>query len=62
MLQNFTSKPVWYRIWVITIAIAAVYFLVKYIIGPLGTVDYALATYALGSLLVNRVMVHQNTQ
>ncbi|MBN8677242.1 MAG: hypothetical protein J0M29_03400 [Chitinophagales bacterium] len=59
MLQNFTSKPVWYRIWAITVAIAAVYFLIRYILGPLGTVDYALATYALGSLLVDRVIMRQ---
>lgn len=57
MFQNFPSKPVWYRIWAITVAISAIYFLVRYIIGPLGTVDYALATYALGSLLVARVIL-----
>ncbi|HLP92933.1 MAG TPA: hypothetical protein VK168_02810 [Saprospiraceae bacterium] len=57
MLQHFTSKPVWYRIWAITVAIAAIYFLVRYIIGPLGSMDYAVATYALGSLVVDRVLL-----
>lgn len=59
MFQNFSSKPVWYRLWAITVAAAAVYFLVRFIMGPLGTIDYALATYALGSLVVVRIFPGQ---
>ena len=56
MFQKFTSKPVWHRLWAVTVAAAAVCFLVRYIIGPLETVDYTLATYALGSLVADRMI------
>jgi hypothetical protein len=54
MFQNFTSKPFWHQCWAIAVAVALVYFLARFILGSIGTREYALATFGFGSLVIDR--------
>jgi hypothetical protein len=54
MLNKLSGKPLWYRIWAITVALAALYLLGRVLLGPaLVRFDYALMVYTHVSILLD---------
>jgi hypothetical protein len=61
MLYKLKSKPTWYRIWAITVALAAFYFLYSFTRGSISTLEYGLAVYAFGSLVADQLLFPTKT-
>jgi hypothetical protein len=53
MLHKIQNKPVWYQLWASSVALAAVYFLVKLAFFEPTAFDRMVEAYALVSLVVD---------
>lgn len=56
MLTKITNKLIWYKLWAITVAISAFYFLIKYFFFEVTSFDRFLEVYALFSLLFDFIL------
>jgi hypothetical protein len=57
MLQKIKNKPLWYQLWAISVAISAIYYLIRHFFFEPSALDRAIEVYALVSLLVDYVVV-----
>jgi hypothetical protein len=54
MLNKLAGKPIWYRIWAITVALAAIYLVARLLLEPpLSRFDYAMMFYTHVSILLD---------
>ena len=53
MLTKFTGKPLWYKLWSLSVAICAIYFLIKYFFFEPTKTDQFIQVYALFSILLD---------
>jgi hypothetical protein len=57
MMDNIRKKTIGYQIWATSVAISAVYFLIKLCFFDITPFDRAVEVYALISLVINYIMV-----
>lgn len=53
MLQKLKNRPLWYKIWAISVGICAVYFLIRVFTTEPTQVDRFINLYALTSILLD---------
>ena len=53
MFRKFKGKPLWYKLWIASVAIAALYLFVKLFFGGLNRFDYFLTFYTNGSIVLD---------
>lgn len=54
MLNKIKNRPLWYQIWAVSVAVAAIYFLVRYFFFEVTSRDQLIEVYALFSLLAGK--------
>lgn len=53
MLNKIQGKPIWYKLWAISVALATIYYLIKFFFFEPDTSDRLIEVYALLSLLLD---------
>ena len=53
MFNKIKNKPLWYQVWAGTVALSAVYYLLKYFLSEPSPTDRFIEFYALFSLLLD---------
>lgn len=59
MLHKFKNGPVWYQLWASSVALSALYFLVKFFFFEATSFDRFIEAYALVSLLLDYLFFPQ---
>ena len=57
MLKKFKNGPIWYKLWALSVALSAVYFLVKFFFFEPTGFDRFIEAYALVSLVIDYLLV-----
>ena len=57
MLKKFKNGPLWYKLWALSVALSAVYFLVKFFFFEPTGFDRFIEAYALVSLVIDYLLV-----
>ena len=57
MLKKFKNGPFWYKLWVLSVTLSAIYFLVKIFFFEPTAFDRFIEAYALVSLLIDYLLV-----
>jgi hypothetical protein len=55
MLYKIKNKPFWYQLWAISVAMAAIYYLIIYFFFTPTSFDKFIEVYALFSLLIDYI-------
>lgn len=53
MLLKIKKKPLWYQVWAVSVAIGAIYVLLKYFLSELTALDRLINVYALVSIFLD---------
>jgi hypothetical protein len=59
MFSKLERRPTWYRAWVLAVATAAGYLLIRVLTGELQRMDYALMVFVNGSVVLDYLLDHR---
>ncbi len=61
MLHKLNHKPVWYKIWALSVAAVALFCLVKYFFFSFTPTDHLIQAYALVSIVLDMFLYPKNS-